>query len=232
MRLSLAAVWLAASAGPLAAQVGFPPDKSPYKDIVTNYGFSVYGGYLLGSRGVVGVGPSNGALGGVRYEMSIGGPTDLVFGAGYGQLKRYVIDPNADTLTRTSGPVNQPVITADIGLNVLLTGRKTWRRISPYVGATLGMAFGTNVASDTSGYNFDSKFVLGPQAGIRWTPFDNFVIRFEGRDLFWQLKYPSSFFTDPARAPGQPPVLDTTNDPSSEWIQHPTFLVSIGLAFR
>jgi opacity protein-like surface antigen len=232
MSFRIAGLLLSLSASGLAAQVGFPPDKSPYKDIPTNYGFSAYGGYLLGSRGRIGVGPSGGPIGGVRYEMSIGGPTDLVFGAGYAQLKRYVVDPNADTLTRTTGPVTQPAITADIGLNVLITGRKTWRRLAPYIGATLGMAFGTHVAQDTSGYNFDSKFVLGPQVGVRWYPTDNLTVRFEGRDLFWQIKYPSSFFADPARAPGQSPVLDTALDPSSEWIQHPTFLLSIGLAFR
>lgn len=223
---------LVTCASPLAAQVGYPPNRSPYQDIVSNYGFSAYGGWIAGARGRAGVGPVDGPVGGVRYEMSIGGPTDMVFGAGFGQLNRYVVDPNADTLTRRSGPVDQRMITADVGLNVLLTGRKTWHRLAPYIGASLGMAFGLNVAQDTSGYNFNNKFMLGPQVGIRWFPFDNVSVRIEARDLFWQLKYPSSFYTDPARAPNQPPVLNTVNDPSSEWIQHPTFLFSLGFALR
>ena len=216
----------------LSAQVGYPPEKSPYRDILTGQGFSLYGGYIGGTRGVVGVGPAGGPIGGLRYETSVGGPTDMVIGAGYGVLQRYVIDPNADTLTRRTGLVNQPMITADVGLNVLLTGRKTWHRLAPYIGATIGLAFGGNVAQDSSGFDFNAKFLVGPQLGIRWSTFDKVAIRFEGRDLFWQLKYPSSFFTTPSRAPTEPSVLNTTTDPSAEWIQHPTLVLSIGFAFR
>ena len=216
----------------LGAQVGYPPEKSPYRDIVSSQGFSLYGGYLAGSRGRVGIGPAGGPVGGVRYDLSIGGPTDVVFGAGYGTLKRFVVDPGADTLTRTTGPVTQPMVLVEAGLKVLLTGRKTWHRLAPYIGANIGMAFGGNIAQDTSGFNFNSKFLVGPQLGVHWYPSESITVRLEGRDLFWQLKYPSSFFATPARAPTQPPVLNTTTDPSSEWIQHPGLLLSIGFAFR
>lgn len=232
MRLYAIAASLLLAVRAAAAQVGYAPEKSPYRDIATNYGFSVLGGYVAGSGGRLGIGPKGGPIGGVRYEMSIGGPTDVVFDAGYMSLKRLAVDPNADTLTRTTGPFTQSAVIADVGLNVLLTGRKTWRRLAPYVGAMLGMAFGGSVAQDTSGYDFKAKFMVGPQLGIRWDPVDNVAIRIEGRDLFWQIKYPSSFFTTPARAPNQPPVLDATVDPSSEWVQHPTLVLSLGFAFR
>jgi hypothetical protein len=233
MRLRCALLFtVLASARTLAAQVGYPPEKSPYRDITSSQGFSLYGGYLAGSRGKIGLGPAGGPVGGVRYELSIGGPTDVVFGAGYGSLKRMIVDPGADTLTRTTGPVTQPMVLVEVGLNVLLSGRKTWHRLAPYIGANMGLAFGGKIAQDSSGFNFNSKFLVGPQLGVRWYPSQAITVRLEGRDLFWQIKYPSSFFATPARAPTQRPVLNTTTDPSSEWIQHPGLLLSIGFAFR
>ena len=233
MRLRPAVLFaLFTTARTLTAQVGYPPEKSPYRDILNGQGFSLYGGYIGGSRGLLGIGPAGGPIGGVRYELSIGGPTDVVIGAGYGVLKRMIVDPNADTLSRTIGPVNQPMVTVDVGLNVLLTGHKTWHGLAPYLGANMGIAFGGKVAADSSGYNFNTKFLVGPQVGVRWYPSQTFTVRLEGRDVFWQIKYPSSFFATPSRAPTQPSVLSTTTDPSAEWIQHPSVLLSIGIAFR
>jgi len=50
--------------------------------------------------------------------------------------------------------------------------------------------------------------------------------------LFWRLKYPSLFFSDPFRAPGQAPVLDATKQSDTEWTAHPVLVLAVGYALR
>src|SRR5216683_2978091 len=91
--------WLgcAATAGALAAQVGYDPAHSPYRDIPGGGVAVVSAGYLGGSRGSVGVGLSNGATGGLRYEVSFGA-VGASLGLAYGLTTRFVwiVDPTQD----------------------------------------------------------------------------------------------------------------------------------------
>jgi hypothetical protein len=223
---------------PAAAQVGFPPEQSPYRDIRSRHVVSAIGGYLAGSRGQIGIAPSDGRFAGLRYDIALGGPTDASIGAQYAQLKRLVVDPGAAPDVRVSGPVTQGVFMFDVGLSILLTGRKTWHRLSPYLGATAGMAFGEGVPSDSSGFRFRAKFYAGPALGIRWYAAQRLMLRVEGRNLFWQIKYPERFFEAPSRAPDTAPVLlrdtdpSTRDDPDAQWLQHPTLTIGLGYAFR
>src|SRR5207249_2788182 len=84
-------------------------------------------GYLGGSRGSVGVGMSNGPTGGLRYETALGGAIGVSFGLAYAQTTRFVVNPYKDTLSRKSGPYDNAVVLADAGLQLVLTGKKTWR---------------------------------------------------------------------------------------------------------
>lgn len=212
----------------LAAQgeVGYPPSQSPYRDLGPRAGILVTGGYLTGSSGNLGIGPSDGPIAGLRYELGLGGPTDGFIGVSYASLSRLVINPDAPVATRTSGPIRQTVLFVDAGINVLLTGEKTWHHLLPYLGASLGLGFGEAVPGDSSSYRYRAKFVTGPQLGIRWYLAPSVSLRVESRLLFWQLKYPSSFLLAPVS--GGSAVLSST-DPTSEWTLHPTF--TFGLAY-
>src|SRR5207247_8615706 len=123
-----------------------------------------------GSRGSVGVGMSNGPTGGLRYETALGGAIGVSFGLAYAQSTRFVVDPYKDTLSRKSGPYDNAVVLADAGLQLVLTGKKTWRGFAPYLGGALGLAVGGRSPRDTSGYDFGTKFAVMPEAGIRWYP--------------------------------------------------------------
>ena len=68
------------------------------------------------------------------------------------------------------GPIDNDVVLADVGLQLSLTGGKSFHGLQPYVGGTLGLAFGSTIVADTSGYQFGTKFTYGPEAGMRWYP--------------------------------------------------------------
>lgn len=217
---------------PAAAQVGYDPAHSPYRPIIARTSFSAVGSYIWGSSGKLGIGPSDGPGAGIRYEMRLTGPTDVFATVSWSNLKRLVADPDAPVDSQLTGPVNQGVLFTEAGLLVLLAGDKTWRRLAPYVGANLGMAFGGNVPQDSSGYGFSAKFVSGPLLGLRYYASESLVFRVEGRLQFWKLSYPPSYFLPPERSPDDPPLLSPVLNSDSEWTSHPTLLIGLGYAFR
>jgi hypothetical protein len=216
----------------LAAQVGHDPAHSPYRPIVGRSSLTAMGGYLGGSGGRLGIGPAGGWTMGLRYEMRLTGPTDASLTLSRGQFDRFVPNPNAPADSQLTGPVGQSVIFIEAGLQILLTGDKSWNRIAPYVGASLGLGFGSKVPADSSGYRFNAKFITGPHLGLRIYPGGGLTMRAEGRLVFWRLRYPGNFFTNPARAPTDPPLLDPNTIPDTDWTAHPVALIGLGWSFR
>ena len=88
------------------------------------------------------------------------------------------------------------------------------------------------VPEDSSGFNFKTKFHVGPTVGLRIHPSPRFHIRIEGRATLWKLKYPDLFFNDPTNAPGTDPLLDPILETDSDWTIHPTLLFGIGYTLR
>lgn len=221
--------WSTLVAGTAAAQAGHAPEKSPYIDLLAKQSASLIAGYLSGTRGKANVGPSHGPLAAVRYDHIIGTPMDIYVQLGFAHLNRFVVDPSKPPETRTTGPVKQDLIMMETGLSLVLMGRKTWHGFSPYVGGGLGVAFETGLSAEPSLYEFSTKGVLIPYAGLKWFPVQALAIKVEGRDYFWKLSYPTSFYVPPAV--GVPPVL-TAVIPAREWTMHPTILASIGYTFQ
>ena len=222
--LSLAVI---VGTGTVSAQVGHDPSRSPYEDVRTSQALVLSAGYLAGSAGSAGVGPTNGVLAGARFEINIGGPGVAMLGASAANLDRLIIDPELGPETRIQGTVKQSVLLFDAGFLLVLTGKKTWRRLAPYVGASLGLALGGRVPADTvSGFTFSSNFHIGPHLGVRWHVSDRLSWRIEIRNVLWRLSYPPEFFSLP-----EDPVLD---DPTKrrEWAHHPSLSFAFGYAIR
>src|SRR3989449_11256988 len=98
---------------------------------------TLFRSYLGGSRGGVGVGPSDGKTGGIRYEVPFGA-VGASLGLVYARMNRFVVDPFKDTTSRKSGPSTNDVVLLDAGLQLILTGRKTWRGFAPHRGGRPG----------------------------------------------------------------------------------------------
>jgi len=210
----------------VAAQVGYEPGHSPYRDIPRGGVTLLAFGYLGGSRGSVGVGMSNGPTGGLRYETALGGAIGVSFGLAYARSTRFVVDPYKDTLSRKSGPYDNAVVLADAGLQLVLTGKKTWRGFAPYLGGALGVAVGGRSPRDTSRYDFGTKFAVMPEAGIRWYPVRRVSVRVDFRAVGWKVTYPATY-----KYPyNQTPVLEPTA-PLSEWTWHPWVTLGLGWTF-
>jgi hypothetical protein len=224
---TLVTLGLTAACGALAAQVGYDPAHSPYRDIPGGGVAVVSVGYLGGTRGSVGVGLSNGATGGLRYEVQFGA-IGASLGLAYGLTTRYVVDPTQPAATRKTAPFDNPVVLADAGLQLQLTGRKTWHGLAPFVGAAIGLAASTRSPRDTSGYDFGTKITLAPNVGLRWYPARSISVRTDFRLLLWKLSYPLLY-----KVPNQ---IDGTSVLASgaalsEWTAHPWVTIGVGWTF-
>ena len=213
-------------------QVGHQPESSPYRDLRFKQSLTPFGGYLTGGRGSAGVGPSDGPLVGLRWDISVSAPMWLFVEASWSGLERNLINPNLAPEDRFLGTAQQTVFMLGGGFNLVFTGRKTWRGLAPYLGATMGVAFGGAVPEDSSGFSFKTKFQLGPMLGLKVHPSQTVHFRFEIRDVLWRLTYPDRFFEDPVFAPGTPPVLDPLVQTDSEWAHHVTYYFGIGITLR
>src|SRR3989440_12714192 len=163
-----ALVWLSvvASYNVVAAQVGHEPAHSPYHDVRRGGVLVLTFGYLGGGRGSVGVGPAEGKTGGIRYEVPFGA-VGASLGLAYARMNRFVVDPFTDTTSRKSGPSTNDVVLLDAGLQLILTGRKTWRGFAPFVGVVLGVAVGGTAPRGTRRVQYREEFSLHPLTGLR-----------------------------------------------------------------
>lgn len=222
-------LWLGvvASWNGVSAQVGHDPGNSPYHDIPKGAPWVATFGYLGGSRGSVGVGLSDGITAGLRYEAPLGA-IGASFGVAYGRTTSFAVDPNRDSVSRKTGPYDNSVVLADVGLQLALAGRKSWRGLAPYVGGALGVAVGQRVAKDTSGYKFGTKITLAPNAGFRWYPARRLSVRGDFRLELWKLSYPVSYKV-PNNFDGSR-VLDV-NASLTEWTAHPWVTIGLGWIF-
>jgi hypothetical protein len=224
-------------AAPLRAQVGHPPGSSPYRDIAHGKSFTALIGDVGGDGGRIGVGPHDGRSYGLRFDVRLSAPVQIGFSVARANLKRLVVSAADSVATRTKGPVDQDLTMIEASLQLNLTGRKTWHRLAPFIGGSLGWAHGSSLPSsvpDSSGYKFGSKFYLVPGAGVRVFISNSLVLRLEARQLFWKLSYPLAYTLEPAAQPSTDPNKPNAVLPDgkrSEWTGGTELRAGLGFAF-
>lgn len=202
MRTRILFSLLAFSPAPLLAQVGHPPAHSPYRDIKGSNYFTVIGGRFLGNGGRIGIAPHDGNLYGARIDFLSAGTVTLGLAGYRANTERLIVNPFVKLVDRESGPVPQD-LTALMGvLQFNLSGGKTWHGLAPYLGGGFGVAHASATPADTSGFKFGTRFFFAPNVGVRVFLADKLHIRLQAETLFWNLKYPDTFATEPPLEPG------------------------------
>src|SRR3990172_3477562 len=204
----------ALAARPAPAQVGHDPAHSPYRDLRASHQITFSGGYLAGGGGEGGAGPQQGPLAGARHSPSLSGSLEMTAGVHGASLDRFLVD--SGTVAR------QSVIIADAGFTLRITGPKTWRGWMPYVGASMGLATGSAVVQDSSGFAFGNPFQFGPRLGLRRYTGGSVGLWIEGWDPIWRLRYPANWQS------GDPPRVTA----GREWVHNPTLLVGLSFTLR
>jgi hypothetical protein len=155
------------------------------------------------------------------------------FNVAYLMGDRYIINPFADSSSaqRKTGTYPSDLLMTEIGVQLRLTGSKTWHRFGPYAGLGLGLLFDVHSPGDTtnSGYEFGTKVGLSASTGFRWYPTRRrLFINAEARGQLWRLKYPSSFHA--TLSPDGSRVVPITQS-LTDWTFHPWLSVGMGWTF-
>jgi len=220
-------VFATTAAATAAAQVGHPPDRSPYSYIRRGHTITAVGGQINGNGGQFGIGPHDGVVFGGRYDLRTSHTIQLGVEVSHGEFDRLIVDPFAPVNHRVSGPVTQQVTFAELDVQLNLTGEKTWHRIAPFIGSGVGVTFASSTPADTSGFEFGRKAYFAPQAGLRIFLSRRVHLRAEARTAFWKVSYPASF----QQATLDQPNAVITNGRTSEWTANTWFKFGLGFGF-
>ena len=150
-------------------------------------------GWLAVRRDPANVAPNASAFASARYDASIGGPAALYVRYTFAPSERRLLAPANPLATRvlSTPSVNTTVI--DGGLDLSLTGRKTWKRLAPAITAGLGIA-SDFAKADTGAYRFGTKFAFTYGLGLRFIPRSGLSFRADLTNYTWQYQYPDRYF--------------------------------------
>ena len=212
--------------------MGYEPPESPFRDLEYRQEVTAFGGYFRPATDVAGVAPRGGAAVGLRYELRIGGPAQLMVRAMRVASERLLVDASAPQPRPT--PVrSQGLYVADVGISLSLTGQKSWHGLVPVLNGGFGLASDfqgdADAQTDTTaqGYKFGTPFAFSFGGGVRWTPGGRFQLRADVNDYLYQVKYPASFYTAPT---GLTPVL-APDVKQNQWKNNLAFTVGASYLF-
>ena len=213
----------------LSAQVGHDPSNSPYRDVPVHPGPMLFFGHLGGDRGNAGSGMSNARTFGLRYELPAGRALIFQFTGVYLKGDRFVLNPYVDSTAalRKTGPFESDLAMGEIGMQLRLSGGKSWRGLAPYVGMGLGLMFDAKEPKDTSDYRFGTKLTPALATGVRWYAGRHLQVNVDLRAQMWRLKYPVAYHL---AAPDGSRILPLTRT-LQDWTLHPWLSVGVGWIF-
>jgi hypothetical protein len=199
-RVAVAAMALASA--PAAAQIGYPPTESPYRDLEFRQEATFFAGWFAAQKDPAGVAPRSAPIAGVRYDVRIGGPAQFTGRLATAFSERTIVDPTQPAATRVVGVESWPLYIADANITVNLTGQKSWRHLVPVLNAGIGIASDLKGGTDIGEYKFGTSFAFNFGGGVRWVPGGNFQVRADFADYVYQIQYPSTYYDE------ETPVLD------------------------
>lgn len=219
------ALLLGASAS-ASAQVGYPPERSPYRDFEPRHELSLLVGIDESNLDPAGVAPHGGLVTTGRYQWRAGGPAHLFAQFSRIGARREIIDPTRSGAARYLGERDWPTYAIDLGLAMALTGAKSWHDLIPLVSAGAGVVSDFQSGADVGGFKFGTRFAFNWGAGVRWVPGGRWALRADVTNRLYTVSYPGSYYTPPTG--GCNPVLSGSQAKSS-WTNHAAF--TLGLAY-
>jgi hypothetical protein len=226
--LFVLAFFLAVPAGSQVS-VGYPPAKSPYRDLEYHHEMTLFGGYFVPSADPAGVAPQSGALAGIRYEVVVGGPAQLVVRFAEAFSERNVINPTEPAATRNLGTRTWPVYLADAGLSLNLTGQRSFHGIVPVTYLGVGIATDAGKKVDGDPYRLGTTFAISLAGGLRFVPGGRLQIRADAGTYLYQIKYPTAYYVP---ASDNTSVLDN-KQAKNFWKRNGAFTLGVSyLLFR
>jgi hypothetical protein len=192
---------LAGSAPILRAQE--PSIDTPYRWIEKGMRFAVSPGYILTSRGSLGLGPGPTPTAAGRFRLRVSNPLSFEVDVTYGNSDRRIVNPFAIGGPAVIDTVNSPWLLAEAAIQFTFTGSRTWHGIQPYLLFGGGGIFGLGeevsplveeLELEPFVYEIGSAPSFLAAGGLEWLISRKVGLSFEVRDHIWRLKAPEGFF--------------------------------------
>ena len=219
----------AAAAAQSAAtpQVGYPTNRSPFRDLEYRQELTIFGGRFKAGTEPAAVAPSSGPMVGARYEITVGGPAQMYVRGSRVFSERRALDPTKPAATRFLGVSDIPLYLADLGVSVNLTGQRSFHGIVPSLAVGAGVASTLSSKVEKDPYKFGTTFAFSFGGGLRILPTDRIQIRIDGGTHMYQIHYPTEYST---------PASDNTSvipsdQPKSFWKSNPSITAGLSYLF-
>lgn len=217
-----------------AAQVGYPPQQSPYRDLRERQEVSFYTGYYRAKLDPARVAPRSGPMAGLRYQWRAGGPVNLTADVARVESERRVLDPEktgdcaiTTPSCKSAGTYRWPLYMVDAGLALSLTGERSFFRLVPEVKAGAGLASDFHTQPDVGQFGFGTRFAFTWGAGIRLLPGGRYQLRADIVSRLYSVKYPATYYT-PA---DDGTTIFTAQQRRTAWLNNPAFTLGISYLF-
>ena len=226
-RSALVALLLTVASVAAHGQVGYPPARSPYLDLVYSQELTAVVGYYVGRNDPAGVAPQSAPLVGVHYEWRAGGPAHLTGEVVRIASSRTVLDPSKPAATRSLGDQSWPLWSADFGLGMSLTGARSWHELVPEVKAGVGLVSDFKGKPDVGGFKYGTRFALTWGAALRYVPSGSrYQLRADLSNRLISIRYPDVYFRPTTNVT---PIL--TGRDQSVWRNNPSLSIGISYLF-
>jgi hypothetical protein len=200
---------------------------SPYRHIETVHALSVFGGYLATDPGELDLGLASGPTLGVRYSGRFAAPVAGVVRLSATSSERTIhTREDANDLEAPLTAIDEAsaiILSAEVGVRLLITGPRTWNSLAPYIEATGGLMSVAGSRTEEESQlptgqvvDFGPSFAVGVAAGTDWFLTDRISTNLSLRGLLWRLPIPEG--------------LSTTGSEEAEWTRN--YGVTIGAAFH
>lgn len=217
----------------LPAQVGYPPQKSPFRDLERTQELSFFTGWYRAKPDPAQVAPRSGPMIGAHYQWRASGPANLTASLSRVESERNVLDPDATATCTTKpncklvGRFRWPLYFADVGLALSLTGARSFWHMVPDLKAGIGLASDFHTKSDVGDFGFGTRFAFNWGAGIRWVPGGAYQLRVDFTNHLYSLKYPESYYQS---ADDNTTILTATQS-KSVWLNNPGITIGVSYLF-
>jgi hypothetical protein len=175
--------------------------SSPYAFIEERQEAGAYVGYLSGSTGRFGYGPSGGLMVGGRYSIDLSGPLAIEATGGVVRGTRDVVNPARPEGDRVIGQADVLLTTIDLRLRLSATGARTWHGLVPFLSFGGGVVFDTEDATliERTALEPDEVFELGTKffgtvgPGVKWHVNRRIAVRTDLGFSLWRIDTPGGW---------------------------------------
>ncbi len=233
----IATATIAILSAPLAAQVGYEPQKSPFRDLERTMEFTVYTGTYHARQDRARVAPQSGPIVGLLYQWRASGPLSLTAGMSRVGSQRRVLDPELPSTCGTSttpnpdcklvGEFRWPLYYLDGGVALDLTGPRTFYGFVPDLKAGVGIVSDFHTQPDVGNFSVGTRFAIKWGGGIRWVPTELFQVRADISNHLHSIGYPDAYYT-PATDNSQ---ILPVNHRRTAWLNNTAFTIGVSYLF-